>query len=187
MPRKAATRSTACRRPCGRLTPDATAGRGAWLSASPPLLIAAAAAVLVIISSIFPWARVSTEAYVGAGVGAGARAVTVSGTAVDGWITLVLGAIATGLLGWRLARPKLTGYALAVSLVLLVTSGVVATTNLLDVGYATGDFNVATLPAAEPGFIRTGISVAWGLVVTTSASWAGAAAAAYQLWKEHFN
>ena len=126
--------------------------RGGRLPAAAPLLITAAAAALVVISSLGPWARVSTEAY----VGAGASGVTVRGIAVDGGITLVLGAIAAGLLGWRLARPQLGGYALAGSLVLLFTSGVLAVTNLLDVGNASGDFNAATLPAAGQGFIRTG-------------------------------
>jgi len=158
------------------------AGGGGRLSASTPQLIVAAGAALVIIGSLGPWARVSTEAYVGAGAGV----VTVSGTSVDGWITLILGAIAAGLLVWRLARPQLPGYVLALSLVLLVTSGVVATTNLLELGNATGDFSSANLPAAGPGFVRTGVSVAWGLVITTCAAWAGVAAGAYQLWKERF-
>jgi hypothetical protein len=138
--------------------------------------------VLVVIGSLGPWARVSTEAY----VGTGASGVTVRGIAVDGVITLVLGAIATALLGWRLARPQAPGYAVAVSLVLLFTSGVLAITNLLDAGNATGDFSSANLPAAAPGFIRTGVGVAWGLVMTTGAAWAGVAAGAYQFWKEHF-
>lgn len=159
-----------------------SAGRGLWLSAPKPLLIAAVAGVLVIIGSLGPWARVSSEAYVGADAGG----VTVRGIAVDGVITLVLGVIATGLLGWRLARPQVPGYALAVSLVLLITSGVLAITNLLDVGNGSGDFNSANLPEAAPGFIRTGVGVAWGLVITTCAAWAGVAAGVYQLWKEHF-
>jgi hypothetical protein len=71
-------------------------------------------------------------------------------------------------------------------LVLLFTSGVLAITNLLDVGNATGDFNSASLPGAAPGFIRTGVGVAWGLVITTCASWAAVAALAYQFWKEQF-
>ena len=156
--------------------------RGGRLPAAAPLLITAAAAALVVISSLGPWARVSTEAYVGAGAGG----VTVRGIAVDGWITLILGAIAAGLLVWRLARPQLPGYVLAVALVLLLTSGVVATTNWFDVGNATGDFSSARLPAAAPGFVRTGVSVAWGLMVATCAAWAGVAAGVYQLWKEHF-
>jgi hypothetical protein len=147
-----------------------------------PLLIVAVAAALVIIGSLGPWARVSTEAY----VGAGASGVTVRGIAIDGVITLVLGAIAAALLVWRLARPQLPGYVLAVSLVLLFTSGVVATTNLLDLANATGDFSSANLPAAGPGFLRTGVSIAWGLMITTCAAWAGVAVGTYQLRKEHF-
>lgn len=174
MRRKAATgRKPVARSPAGR------AGRK---SISPPLLIAAAAAVLVIIGSLVPWARVSTEAYVGTGVGG----VTVRGTAVDGVITLALGALAAGLLAWRLARPQLPGYVLAVALVLLFTSGVVATTNWLDLANGTGDFSSDRLPAAGLGYIRTGVGVAWGLIITTAASWAGVAAGAYQLRNEHF-
>lgn len=168
MRRKAATRSPA--------------GRGGRLPAAAPLLITAVAAVLVVISSLGPWARVSTEAYVGAGAGG----VTVRGIAVDGVITLVLGALATVLLVWRLARPQLPGYLLAVALVLLITSGVLATTNWLDLGNASGDFSSDRLPAAAPGYIRTGVGVAWGLIITTCASWAGVAAGVYQLRKEHF-
>lgn len=158
------------------------AGRGGRLPAAAPLLITAAASALVIISSLGPWARVSSEAYVGAGAGG----VTVRGTAADGVITLVLGAIAAGLLVWRLARPRLPGYVLAVAVVLLITSGVLATTNWLDLANATGDFSSDRLPAAAPGFIRTGVGVAWGLIITTSASWTGVAAGVYQLRKEHF-
>jgi hypothetical protein len=113
--------------------------------------------------------------------------VMMSGTAVDGWITLVLAVIAAGLVVWRLARPQLPGYVLAVSLVLLFTSGVLATTNWLDVANSTGEFSSHKLPAAGPGFTRTGVGVAWGLIITTFASWAGVAAGAYQLRKEHFS
>lgn len=158
------------------------ASRGGRLPAASPLLITAVAAVLVVIGSLGPWARVSTEAYVGTGAGE----VTVRGIAVDGVITLVLGALATGLLAWRLARPQLPGYVLAVALVLLITSGVLATTNWMDLGNATGDFSSDRLPAAPAGFIRTGVGVAWGLIFTTCASWAGVAAGAYQLKKELF-
>ncbi len=159
------------------------AGRGGRQPAPVPLIGTAVAAALVIISSLGPWARVSTEAYVGAGAGA----VTMRGTAVDGWITLVLGAIAATLLVWRLARPQLPGYVLAVALVLLFTSGVLATTNWLDLANATGDFSSHRLPAAGPGFTRTGVGVAWGLIITTCASWAGVAAGVYQLRKERFS
>lgn len=172
------------RRPATRRSPGARspAGRGGWLPASALLLIAAGAAVLVVIGSIGPWARVSTEAYVGAGAGG----VTVRGISVDGVITLVLGALAMGLLVWRLARPQLPGYVLAVALVLLITSGILATTNWLDLANTTGDFSSDRLPAAAPGYIRTGVGVAWGLIITTCASWAAVAAGAYQLRKESF-
>ena len=68
------------------------------------------------------------------------------------------------------------------ALVLLLISGVMGVTNLLDLSASTGAFSYYNLPSLGRAFVRTQVDVGWGLIVVTAASWASLTSAAYQYW-----
>ena len=144
------------------------------------LLISVVTAILVIVGSVNSWADVRNEAYVGNQI----RINSVNGTDADGYVTLAVGTLTLIFLLWRLARRHSNLLVLGGSLVLLLISGVLGVTNLMDASASTGAFSSSNLPSLGGAFIRTQVDVGWGLIVVTAASWAGLASAAYQFRKE---
>ena len=145
-----------------------------------PLLISVIAAVLVIVGSVNSWADVRTEAYVGNEI----RILSVNGTDADGYVTLAAASLALILLIWRLARRHSNLLALGGSLVLLLISGVLSFTNLMDLSVSSGAFSAHNLPKLDGAFLRTQVDLGWGLIVVTAGSWAGLTSVAYQFRRE---
>ena len=145
-----------------------------------PLVISVGAAILLIIGSVSSWANVRNEAYVGNEI----RIVSVTGTDADGYVTLAFGALTLMFVVWRLARRHANWLVLGGSVALLLISGILSVTNLMDLGASTGAFSAHNLPSLGGAFVRTQVGVGWGLIVVTAASWAGLTSVAYQYWQD---
>ena len=145
-----------------------------------PLLISLVTAILVIVGSVNSWADVRNEAYFGGQI----RITSVNGTDADGYVTLAAGTLTLLFLLWRLARRHSIFLAVGGSVVLLLISGILGVTNLMDMSASSGAFSAYNLPSLGGAFIRTQVDVGWGLIVVTVSSWAGLTSAVYQFRKE---
>ena len=151
------------------------------LRPSPVIYVAMAAAGLTVIGSLGPWAQVTTKAYTGGEV----RFLTVPGIGEDGMFTLVLAALAGGLILLRLLKPNFSSLALGTAFVLISITALAGLINWLDAATISGDFSYRELPPAARGFVRTDVAVGWGVMVTTLAAIIGVVSTGYNYWIEH--
>lgn len=147
-------------------------------SLSAPELFGLLAAALVIVGSIGPWARMWAVGFVGEDV----HAFYINGISGDGRVTLVLGILAAVLILWRLLRRRSSTWSTIVqsaAIVILVIAGLVGVFNWSELDEVSG----ADLGAK---YLRYGFQPGWGLILVTVTGFTGAAALAYQIWRDHF-
>ena len=102
----------------------------------------------------------------------------------DGQATLVMGVIALIMILWRLIRPRSSGIVLGAAILVLAVAGLVGMFNWFDSG-STATFGSWRIPGDRCAeYFRCGYQAGWGLIVVTSAGFAGAGALAYQLWND---
>ena len=136
-------------------------------------LVALAAAVCAVVGSSGPWASVAGELYSGGQV----ERFQIDGMIGDGAFTLGLSAAAALLILLRVARSRISGFLTGTAAVFLMVATVAAMLNWVDVGNMPGVY--------EPGkYYHTDARAAWGLMMTTLGSAAGAVAMAFQVWMD---
>ena len=139
----------------------------------PAALVALAGAVCAVVGSSGPWASVAGELYSGGQV----ERFQIDGMIGDGAFTLGLSAAAALLILMRVARSRISGFLTGTAAVLLMVATLTAMLNWVDVGNMPGVY--------EPGkYYHTDARAAWGLIMTTLGSAAGAVAMAFQVWMD---
>ena len=137
------------------------------------MLLALASAGMVVAGSLGPWASVSGELYAAGEV----ERFKVNGMIGDGPFTLGMSAAAVLVILWRLLRGRASGFLMGFAMILLVISALVGMLNWVDISNMPGVY--------EPGkYYHTDAQPAWGLLLTTFAGAASAAAMAYQVWND---
>ena len=135
--------------------------------------VALVAAVSAVVGSSGPWASVAGELYTGGQV----DRFQVGGMIGDGAFTLGLSAAAGLLILFRLIRGRISGFLTGLAALFLLVAALTAMLNWVDVGNMPGVF--------EPGkYYHTDARAAWGLLMTTFGSAAGAVLLAYQVWTD---
>lgn len=115
-------------------------------------------------------------------VGEDVHAFYINGISGDGRVTLVLGILAAVLILWRLLRRRSSTWSTIVqsaAIVILVIAGLVGVFNWSELDEVSG----ADLGAK---YLRYGFQPGWGLILVTVTGFTGAAALAYQIWRDHF-
>ena len=143
-----------------------------------PELFGLLAAALVIVGSLFPWARMWAEEFVGQDV----DIIYISGMNGDGRVTLGLGILAAILVLWTILRRRSSTWSTVVhstAIVILVVVGLVGVFNWSELDDISGvDLGVK--------YLRYGFQPGWGLILLTVSGFTGAVALAYQVWSDHF-
>ena len=138
-----------------------------------PLVALAGAGLAIAGSAVGPWANVAGELHVSGQI----ERFQIDGMVGDGVFTLSLSAAAALLILWRVARGRASGFLTGLAVVLLLVAAVMGMLNWADIDNMPGVY--------VPGkHFHSDAQAAWGLLTTTFGAAIGAAAMAYQVWRD---